>query len=1175
MKKVRGFTAVFLSICMVLVNQTSYTPVKAESSTEVIEIRTVEDLYAINGNMSGNYKLMNDIDLSEATAAGGDLDYLGNGWNPIGGGASYGSGAFTGTFDGNGYTIKNMRINMTNTPSGVGIAVYIGLFANNEGLIKNLNFTGAKIKDSLSDNINYHYIGGVTGYNKGKVTNCHFSGVILGSLYGNFVYVGGIVGGSGLYSTIQNCSTKGTISVTNKTYSTNTYVGGILGNSQSGQGGTVSECYNNADVSATDLAMDRTYASNVSASGIVGGYIYTIKNCYNTGNLKATTNGGVSYAKGISVNGNTINCYNTGNAVQIGSKDQYVHSIGGTATDCYYLAGTSPNTQSGAVELSETQFKSKAFMTKLDFDNTWIIDNITEYKYPQLRNNRQETDKEIDIIEWYSVPTKLTYYTDSKIDPSGGMFTVYYIDGTSENISVQAKMLSGYDMTKTGVQNVTVTYRKKTLSYQIQVQQKPNIVNVTQISGPDKTEFVRGTAFDFTGWKLQVIYDNSTSEVIDVTEDMTSGGNIQASGTYDISCVYGGTTFTTVVKVIPIKISGIEITQLPNKVTYVEGQPLDVSGMVVTANYNNGNTNNIIDYEVSGYEATIGTHTVTVSYNGFETSFDVMVEEGRAIALSITSLPDKTQYVDGQSLDTQGLIVSAIYSDGFSKQIDNYSISEMLPGIGSQNINISYQDVSTYFTINVVQKQLQSIEVTHLPNKTTYIELENFSDEGLIISGVYNDGSKVQIEKYTLTGNSTNTVGEKIVTVIYSGKSTTFAITVVPAELVEIEVVEPSKKEYILGDVIDLHDMVVNAHYSNGKVDEVSDYQVSGYTGATGANIITVTYKGKEWTFIVLVHEPYGDWVVTKPATCTVAGEKVKYCRECGKIAITEVISATGHTEVVDKAKAPTCTESGLTEGKHCSVCEAILVEQEKIEPLGHDFGEYVPNHDATCTSDGTKTAKCSRCEETYTVTDVGTILEHEYELISRDEPSETETGLEKYKCKNCDSTYEQVIPCVEVTSQEPITGESVTQKDDNSTTAEVGTNKESTSAEVGTNKESMSAEVKTTNQDQTTVRNNVTEKTFVNHNTTKIKTVKAKKKALMITWKKVKGIKGYKIQYSLKKNFKGAKTKKIKKASISSLTIKKLKSKKKYYIRVCTYMEVNGKTYQSSWSKVKSKKTK
>ncbi len=91
---------------------------------------------------------------------------------------------------------------------------------------------------------------------------------------------------------------------------------------------------------------------------------------------------------------------------------------------------------------------------------------------------------------------------------------------------------------------------------------------------------------------------------------------------------------------------------------------------------------------------------------------------------------------------------------------------------------------------------------------------------------------------------------------------------------------------------------------------------------------------------------------------------------------------------------------------------------------------------------------------------------------------------------------------------------------------------------------------------------------------TTSIKKIKAKKKTLTVKWKRVKGVTGYEIQYSLKQIFKNAKTRMIKKSSTTLLTIKKLKRRKKYYVRIRTYKRVDGKIYYSNWSKIKHKKT-
>lgn len=91
------------------------------------------------------------------------------------------------------------------------------------------------------------------------------------------------------------------------------------------------------------------------------------------------------------------------------------------------------------------------------------------------------------------------------------------------------------------------------------------------------------------------------------------------------------------------------------------------------------------------------------------------------------------------------------------------------------------------------------------------------------------------------------------------------------------------------------------------------------------------------------------------------------------------------------------------------------------------------------------------------------------------------------------------------------------------------------------------------------------------------VKKVKStKKKTMQVQWKKSSGVTGYQVQIALNKKFKkGKKTYTVKKAVTTKTTIKKLKSKKKYFVRVRAYKTLNGKKYYGSWSKVKSVKVK
>ena len=95
------------------------------------------------------------------------------------------------------------------------------------------------------------------------------------------------------------------------------------------------------------------------------------------------------------------------------------------------------------------------------------------------------------------------------------------------------------------------------------------------------------------------------------------------------------------------------------------------------------------------------------------------------------------------------------------------------------------------------------------------------------------------------------------------------------------------------------------------------------------------------------------------------------------------------------------------------------------------------------------------------------------------------------------------------------------------------------------------------------------------------LRSVKAKKKSFTVRWKKLttkmpaKRISGYQIQYSEKPNFSKSKIKKISGYKKTNVTIKKLKSKKKYYVRIRTILKSGGKTYYSNWSGSKGVKAK
>ncbi len=265
--------------------------------------------------------------------------------------------------------------------------------------------------------------------------------------------------------------------------------------------------------------------------------------------------------------------------------------------------------------------------------------------------------------------------------------------------------------------------------------------------------------------------------------------------------------------------------------------------------------------------------------------------------------------------------------------------------------------------------------------------------------------------------------------------------------------------------------------------------------------------------------------------------------------------------EIVNNAKCednlkpePTITEATCTEdGKReeiCALCGRV-VKTTIIPAKGHDFGdnnelEYCKNCNEKNTKPTTTTEPTSETEPT-----TSTTVTQPSTAVSTTQTPTSET-----------TTAATAISTTVAPSSEPVT-----------TTAPTATTAASTEPQTSASATQTTKNSITTKKQTTTKKANKTVKKPKN---TKIKKLTSKKANLTITWSKVSGVKGYQIQVATDKKFKkNKKTVTVKKQKNTKTTIKKLKSKKKYYVRIRTYKTSNGKKIYSSWSKAKTIKIK
>ena len=149
----------------------------------------------------------------------------------------------------------------------------------------------------------------------------------------------------------------------------------------------------------------------------------------------------------------------------------------------------------------------------------------------------------------------------------------------------------------------------------------------------------------------------------------------------------------------------------------------------------------------------------------------------------------------------------------------------------------------------------------------------------------------------------------------------------------------------------------------------------------------------------------FGIYEETVAATCTEKGEETAQCVRCD-VEDTRELPALGHTEVKDEAVEATCTQTGKTEGSHCSVCEVVLVAQETIPMLEHEWKEGKP---ANCTDEGIKI--CEKCGSVEKIPALGEAHDEGTWVVVTEATEEAE-GLKELRCTVCGFVLDtEVIP--------------------------------------------------------------------------------------------------------------------------------------------------------------------
>ncbi|MGN1299501.1 MAG: leucine-rich repeat domain-containing protein [Candidatus Scatovivens sp.] len=485
----------------------------------------------------------------------------------------------------------------------------------------------------------------------------------------------------------------------------------------------------------------------------------------------------------------------------------------------------------------------------------------------QIKIPIEVIEKSLNKIEIGSNPEKINYIEGQNFDSTGLKVMAKYNDGTEKEVTDY--VVKNGENLQLGQTEVIVEYTEKEITKQVKISiivVEKTLVSIEIRIAPEKVNYIEGQDFDSAGLKVIAKFDNeSEDEIKDYI--IKNGENLQLGQT-EVIVEYTKNEVTKQEKieitVVEKTLISIEIESTPEKVSYIEGQSFDSTGLKIIAKYDNGRKEEITNYIIkNGENLQLGQTEVIIEYTEREvtkqTKIEISVVEKTLASIEIVSAPEKVRYIEGQEFDSTGLKVIAKYDNGAEKEITNYIIKN------GENLQLEQDEVTLEYTekeitkqakisITVLEKSLSSIDILEDAKKVSYIEDQSFDSTGLRIIAKYDNETEKEITNYTIKDGDNLQLGQTEVIVEYTEKGITkqvkIAITVVKKTLVSIEIISaPEKVNYIEGQNFDSTGLKVMAKYDNGIEEEITNYTIEdGKNLQLGQTEVTVEYTEKEVT---------------------------------------------------------------------------------------------------------------------------------------------------------------------------------------------------------------------------------------------------------------------------------------------------------------------------------------
>ena len=615
-------------------------------------------------------------------------------------------------------------------------------------------------------------------------------------------------------------------------------------------------------------------------------------------------------------------------------------------------------------------------------ENTALKLNV-EYTENGVTKTADYTVTVKDSVKKITLKTtpKTDYKYNDEIDISTGVITVESGSGTKD-IQVTENMITGYDKTQLGEQEITISYGGQTVTYKVTVKDYVTDISAspTSVTGKYNDELSKLITDNNITYTVTYAKAGAKTPVV-LAESMVAGYNKtdiaeqNLTVTYtdnDVDSATNGQAFTATLKItLSDDIESMEISSTP-KQNYKYGEPLDITGGTIEIVKSSGTktipiTESMVkELDGSEFDSTkLGTRNLNVTYGGITKTYEVTVSD-YVVGITLTP-PTKTKYQYGESLNlTGGTVQKIMASNAVTTAValtdSSVNVSAFNPNqIGTQVINVTYEGFTKNFGV-IVEDSIQSIEIKTKP-KVSYKYGEELDVTGGEINVIRSSGvTTVAITKSMVSGYNPETLGNQELTVTYEGKQEKYTVDVQDF-IKDIVMIKPNKLIYKLNETKDLTGGQVQAIMASGTATSpvaMTDSQVvvSGYdTTSVGVKTITVQYKGFTKTFGITVEDNLSGMIIkTLPTkldykygeSLDLTGGTIEVTKESG---VKEIINMTssmvsGYNSKKIGNQTLTVTYEGITQ--QFSVNVKDYISKIKVIPPTKTKYEYGEDIDLT-----------------------------------------------------------------------------------------------------------------------------------------------------------------------------------------------------------------------------------